>query len=88
MRKLLGAASILLACFGAALGRLRDKKESIAHLHALAQSLLELHSALQERQQGLGGMFMSLAQKYEKGPVRGFYGRLNEKLEDLGEYSF
>ena len=88
MRKLLGAASILLACFWAALGRLRDKKQSIAHLHALAQSLLELRSALQERQQGLGGMFMSLAQKYEKGPVRGFYGRLNEKLEDLGEYSF
>ena len=88
MRKLFGAASILLGCFWAALGRLRRKKEDILLLRTLAQSLLELRRTLSERQQSLGGIFFALAQKHGKEPVGAFYEDLGSKIGDLGERSF
>ena len=88
MRKIIGAASILLACFLAALGRLRSKKERILLLQTLAQSLQELCGTLSEQQKGLGGLFSALARKSGNEAVSGFYEALNRKMEDLGEQSF
>ena len=88
MRKLFGAASILLGCFWAALGRLRRKKEDILLLRTLAQSLQALCGTLSEQQKGLGGLFSAQAEKSENEAVSGFYEALNKKMEDLGDYSF
>ena len=84
MRKIIGAASILLACFLAALGRLRSKKERIHLLQTLAQSLQELCGTLSEQQKGLGGLFSALARKSGNEAVSGFYEALNRKMRDLG----
>lgn len=88
MRKLCGAAAILLSCVCAALGRLRGKKEKILLLHALAESLLELRSELSERQRSLGECFRSLAQKNRGKTVGSFYGGLCGDLRGLGERRF
>ena len=88
MRKLCGAAAILLGCLGAALGRLRSKKERILLLRSLAASLLELRGELSERQRSLGDCFRSLAEKNEGDTVGAFYAALCAELRGLGERRF
>ena len=88
MRKLIGAAVILMASFLAALLRLRSKTERIRLLRALETSLLELRSELAERQRGLGEIFHSLSQKSGEEAVESFYVKLYTGLETLGERGF
>ena len=88
MRKLLGAAAILLASLLAACLRLRAEGERLRLLRALSQSLLLLRSELSERQRGLSDCFCILAQKTGNDVVALFYSMLAEEMDALGEKSF
>ena len=88
MRKLIGAAVILLACFLSAQLRLRTKKERIACLRALETSLAELRGELAEHRRSLGEVFRFLSQKSDHEKVKTFYETLCSDLNMLGERGF
>ena len=88
MRKLYGASAILLACFLAALQRLRRKRDRIRLLHALETSLIGLRTELAERQRSLGEQFRFLSRKSENRTVCAFYNTLYSDLNGLGERGF
>ena len=88
MRKLYGASAILLACFLAALQRLRRKRDRIRLLHALETSLIGLRAELAERQRSLGELFRFLSRKSENRTVCAFYNTLYSDLNGLGERGF
>lgn len=88
MRKLIGAAAILLASFLGALLRLQKKKERIALLRALETSLSALRGELAERRRSLGDIFRSLSQRSAHEKVGAFYERLCADLDTLGDRGF
>ena len=88
MKKLCGAAAIILACFWTALDRLREKRKRIRLMRRLASSLLELQGELAEHQSSLSGCFRSLAAKNAGDAVGGFYAALCGEMLGLGELRF
>ena len=88
MRKALGAAAILSACFFAALYRTRAKRARITLLLSLRDSLNMLLRELSERKRGMREILSALAGRYTGQAAGGFYERLAGELKELGECSF
>ena len=88
MKKMIGSAAILLACFLGAQLRQRERKERLALLRSLGTSLLALRLELTERRKTLGESFLFLAQKSENETVRCFYNGLWSDMKSLGERDF
>ena len=88
MRKALGAASILFACFFAAMYRIRSKRARIALLHSLRGSMNMLLRELSERKRPMREILSSIADRYAGQAAGRFYERLAEDLNGLGERSF
>ena len=88
MTKALGAAAIVFACLLAACARMREKRERIARLLSLRDSLLFLRRELSERRRGMRELFFELARREETEPTGMFYRRLGEEMRRLGESSF
>lgn len=88
MKKLCGAAVIMLASLLAAWMRVGAKRDRIRLLRSLSLSLLELRRELSERQRSLRESFLRLSEKDEDQRSASFYRELCAALRELGEQSF
>lgn len=87
MINLAGAALILLASLGFALGLVRTKKRGFEALRALDEALERLYAELSLRQTSLPELTALLAQS-ASGAACAFFRTLDELLSELGERSF
>ena len=88
MRKALGAAAILLACFSAALLRLRGMRKRIAVINGLEESLFLLRREIADRHKTLWEIFSEFSLKNENETLRAFYSALGQGMNCLGEKEF
>lgn len=88
MRKLFGAAAILLGCFWAAWSRIRDGHRRESALLSVRDGLTEWRRQLAERRGGMRDIVRELADKNEQKPIGKFYTRLFADMDELGEKSF
>lgn len=88
MNKAWGAAAILLASLLGACVRLRAKRERIALLCALRDSLRNMQRQIAERRHGLGEIFAELSCEKENGATACFYAALRDRMDSLREQGF
>lgn len=88
MRKVIGAAAILLGCFWAAWGRVRAKRAQNALLLSVRDALCELRRELAERQSDMAGIFRKLANKNRERATGALFRRLCMSMDTLGDRSF
>ena len=88
MKKLFGAAAVMLACLLAAAERIRAKKERLRTLSSLREGLSALRRELAERQTALGWIFSDLAQRFSAEAAGAFFGKLGREMDSLGERDF
>ena len=85
---MIGAAAVVSACFFAALSRLRAKRERIALLFCLRDSIEVLQRELAERRVGMREIFSQLARRSRSEEAVSFYELLSGEMDKLGERSF
>ena len=88
LRKLLGAAAILLGCFWAAWSRIRVGHRRESALLSMRDCLTECRRQLAERRGGMRDIVRELADKNKQKPTGAFFARLYEDMDELGEKSF
>ena len=88
MRKMFGAAAILLGCFLSAWCRIRAGRRREAVLLLMRDSLTEFRRELTDRRGGMRDILTSLAGRNARRETGPFFDRICADMDELGEKSF